>query len=124
MNATPPKGLKVRGRKLWRELHVKYEFDMQEADLVLETCRTLDVIDSLAAEVATAGVMVAGSQGQLVLNPAIAELRQTQASFARLVTSLNLDSAEVGGGILTATTVRAKIAANARWSKSKEVRRA
>lgn len=59
-----------------------------------------------------------------MLNPAIAELRQTQASFARLVTSLNLDSAEVGGGILTATTVRAKIAANARWSKSKEVRRA
>ena len=124
MNATPPKGLQVRGRKLWKELHVKYEFDAQEADLLLETCRTLDVIDSLAAVVATAGVMVAGSQGQLVLNPAIAELRQTQASFARLVTSLNLDSAEVGGGILTATTVRAKTAANARWSKSKEVRRA
>lgn len=114
-----PKGLQARGRALWRELNGKYEFDPQEVDLVLEVCRTLDTIDALAAAVAGAGVMIVGSQGQPVINPAVAELRQQQAGFARLMTSLNLGSAEAGAGIVSATSVRARTAANARWSKVK-----
>ena len=119
----PKHGLKARGLGLWTQLHETYEFDPQETNLVIEVCRTLDTIDTLAASVAKDGTMVLGSQGQMVLNSAVAELRQQQAAYARLVTMLNLDAAESGSALLTATSASASAAANARWSKVKRAQR-
>jgi hypothetical protein len=107
---------------VWRDLSTKFEFDEQESDLLLETCRTLDTIDALSAAIDSDGLMVAGSQGQSVLNPAIAERRQQQAAFARLLTMLNLGEAESGSSVAKLTSVKAKTAANARWSRSKAAR--
>ena len=112
-------GLKARGLGLWTQLHDTYEFDPQETNLVVEVCRTLDTIDTLAASIEKDGTMVLGSQGQMVLNSAVAELRQQQAAYARLVTMLNLNAAESGSALLTATSASASAAANARWSKVK-----
>lgn len=114
----PPRSLKVRGRKLWREITATFEFDAQEMPLLLEVCRTLDTIDDLSAAVEADGTMTTGSQGQKVVNPAVAELRQQQASFGRLLTMMNLDAAAAGSSIAKLTTVRAKTAANARWKRS------
>lgn len=119
-----PDGLGLRGRQLWDDLTATYGFDAGEEDVLLEACRTLDTIDSLAAAIERDGVMITGSQGQLVLNSAIAEQRQQQAAFARLWVALNVGSAESATAILSATTVRARAAANARWSRSKGVRSA
>ena len=115
----PKHGLKARGLGLWTQLHETYEFDPQETNLVIEVCRTLDTIDTLAASIKKDGTMVLGSQGQMVLNSAVAELRQQQAAYARLVTMLNLNAAESGSALLTATSASASAAANARWSKVK-----
>ena len=115
----PKHGLKARGLGLWTQLHDTYEFDPQETNLVVEVCRTLDTIDTLAASIEKDGTMVLGSQGQMVLNSAVAELRQQQAAYARLVTMLNLNAAESGSALLTATSASASAAANARWSKVK-----
>ena len=119
-----PKGLGARGTALWTELQETMEFDPQEEALLLETCRTLDTIDSLATSVDVDGVMIQGSQGQKVLNPAVGEMRQQQQSYARLVTMLNLGSVEGGAQLITATSASAQAAANARWSKVKRAKHA
>lgn len=119
-----PKGLGARGAALWAELQDALEFDAQEEALLLETCRTLDTIDALAASVDAVGVMIQGSQGQQVLNPAVGELRQQQQSYARLVTMLNLGDVENGAQIISATSASAQAAANARWSNVRKAKRA
>lgn len=112
----PPKGLQPRGRKLWKELHARYEFDPHEAEAVLEVCRTLDVIDLLAGAIQRDGAMIMGSQGQMVLNSAVAELRQQRASYARLVAQLNLDGAESGEGMKSPRSASASATAKRRWA--------
>jgi hypothetical protein len=118
-----PEGLGERGSVLWSALQGSMEFDPQEEALLLETCRTLDTIEALALSIDSAGVMIVGSQGQQVLNPAVGELRQQQLSYARLVTMLNLDAVEGGTQLLSATTANAQAAANARWSKVRKAKR-
>ena len=120
--SAPPDALRERGRALWVGLMERLEFDDHELDLLLETCRTLDMIDSLSQLVERDGAMSVGSQGQPVLHPAVAELRQQQAAFSRLVTTLNLGEAEAGGGLAKLTSIQARSAANTRWSKSKAAR--
>lgn len=128
MNAkkpSPPVVLSTRGRKLWRDLHAVFEFDAHETAVVIEACRLLDTIDSLQAAITTDGVMLTGSQGQLVVNGAVAELRQQQLALTRLLTALNLDAATAGGnGVAMQREIssKAKKAADARWSRSKAVR--
>ena len=118
----PPVILRTRGKALWIELQEKFEFDPQDVQLLLETCRTLDVIDSLSQSMDTDGVMIVGSQGQMVLNSAVAELRQQQAAFARLVGHLNLLDAELGQAI-SARSRAAKTAGQARWREGKKATR-
>ena len=106
--------LGARGRAFWDSAQSRWEFDEHEAQVLLEACRTMDTIDVLAESVRADGVMSTGSQGQPVLNGAVQELRQQQASLARLLTQLNLDAAEVGQ-VLSAKQAQAKRAAQARW---------
>jgi hypothetical protein len=112
-----------RGAALWRKLVAKYEFDPQEIELLLETCRTLDRIDDLEKSVSENGVMIEGSQGQKVLNGAVAEMRQQQTGFARLVAQLNLFDAELGQA-LSARSVASKTAGQARWRERTAAKRA
>ena len=109
-----PEVLKERGTALWKAVMGDLEGDVHDEALVLETCRTLDVIDALAAAVESEGVTVTGSRGQVIVNPAVAEMRQQQTSFARLLGQLNLDAAEVGA-MLSARQAAAKRAGQARW---------
>lgn len=118
---SPPEGLGDRGRALWDDLTTTYEFDPHESELLAETCRALDVIEALAVAVERDGVMLTGSKGQPVLNGAVAELRQQQASFARLVGQLNLLDAELGSAI-SAKARAARTTAQARWRERKAVK--
>lgn len=122
MNLILEDSLGVRGRELWDEVQSRYVLDRHDENILVEVCRVLDVIDALNESIAEHGVMVVGSQGQLVMNSAVGELRQQQTSFARLLPLLNLDSDSAGSALATLTSVRAKQAANARWSKVKAAR--
>lgn len=115
---TTPRGLKGRGGKVWRELHELFEFDAHEVPLVLEACRVVTRIDELGAAVVEHGVMVRGSTGQLVVNPAIAEQRQQQLALSRLLKQLGLDEAVEGGAVPSARrSEAARAAAQARWNR-------
>jgi hypothetical protein len=113
-----PDTLGVRGSALWLELQGEYEFDPHEDEILLETCRSLDVIDALAASVEVDGVMLIGSQGQSVLNGAVAELRQQQAAFARLAAQLNLTDADLGS-VISARSAARRASAQKQWRDKK-----
>ena len=117
MNETP-EGLGKRGGALWSSIMSDLEGDVHDVAVVVETCRTLDTIDALAAAVAKHGVTVPGSRGQLTINPAVVELRQQQTSFARLLGQLNLDEAAMGA-VLTARQRSARNAAQQQWRARK-----
>lgn len=117
------KGLGERGQRLWDAIFTEdVEGDQHDQELVLETCRVLDVIDNLAAAVQRDGVTVAGSRGQPVVNPAVAEMRQQQVVFSRLIGQLNLDEAEMGA-LLTARAAAAKRAGQQKWRAMRELKR-
>ncbi len=113
----PPTSLKSRGKKmwraLWRALPSEVEFSDVETAILTEICSILDTIDALELAVETEGVMVTGSQGQLVVNPAIGEKRQQQATLARLIPALHLD--EEASATARKYTQRARSGAAARW---------
>jgi len=108
-----------RGASLWRELHACLEFDVREVALIVEACRTVDIIDELAGAVKADGLMSAGSTGQPVVNPAVAELRQQQAAFARLIGALKFPEDDAAADRFR--TVRAKAGAAARWDRPRAV---
>ncbi len=123
---SPPRVLARRGRALWRALHADLEFDAHESEIVLEACRTADTIDQLQAAVDEQGVTALGSMGQTIVHPAVAEIRQQQASLSRLLTTLNLNAALEGQtgdvAMQRAISAQASAAANARWARSKGAR--
>ena len=120
--APPPRILKTRGRKLWISIHAEFDPNEHETAMIIEVCRTLDTIDTLAASIEKDGMMLVGSQGQMVLNSAVAELRQQQAAYARLLPLLNLDASAAAVPLLTPTQARASHAATVRHAAPKEIR--
>ena len=109
-----PRGLKTRGKHVWRELHAEYSFDeAPEKRLIAEEAsRTADVVDRLQGVVDDVeDLRVRGSQGQPVAMPEVAELRQYRALFVSLLKSLTLPDDEEG---LTRSQL-GKLGAQARW---------
>ena len=86
----PPAGLGQRGARFWRDVQRDYSLDRAELEVLAECCRILDLIDSLRAEVAETGVIVAGSMGQPRVHPAVPQLLAAQALLGRLLRSLAL----------------------------------
>jgi hypothetical protein len=118
LNIPPvPEGIGRRGKAFWVDVQGELEFDAKETELLLELCRVLDTIDLLAESIAADGVMLEGSQGQRVLNAAVAELRQQQAAYARLVTQLNLEGAGTGEAMRSPRAASAAATAKRRWQK-------
>jgi hypothetical protein len=114
-----PKGLKAEGRRLWRQLHMSYDFsDCPEKVIILERdCRTADVIARLQAVVdESQDLRTLGSQKQLVAIPEVPELRQYSALLNTLLKSLMLPvEEEPARGGLTRSQI-GRLGAQARWS--------
>lgn len=82
---------------------------------VLEVAaRTADTIVSLETEIGDGPLMVAGSKGQTIVNPAVVELRMQRVAVASLLRQLAIPEEESWDN-LTASQ-RARKAARARWS--------
>jgi hypothetical protein len=68
MSSEQPAGLGPRGANLWASFAEKYDCSPAEAELFVEACRTLDLLDMHEQQLAAQGLVVKGSQGQPVLN--------------------------------------------------------
>lgn len=120
----PPAGLSTRGAAYWQRVVQVFELDGAELELLHEACRTLDVLDDLAAAVAEQGVTVRGSTKQIRLHPALAEARAQRLALARLLAALELPAEDGSTLVESDATRRGRTAANARWRNERERRSA
>jgi hypothetical protein len=91
-----PAGLKAAGSRLWRQVSADYELDEHEEAILLEACRTRDVLTQLDARARLDGPLLDSPQG-LKAHPAVVEARQQRIVLARLLTSLRLPSGDEAG---------------------------
>lgn len=90
-----PGGLAGSGAALWRSITADYELERHEEAVLLQACRTVDVLDRLAAELAGAGSLVTeGRKGDPVAHPAAVEQRQQSLALARLLASLRIPTGD------------------------------
>jgi hypothetical protein len=87
-----PIGLGAAGRRLWRSLNDEYDFEAHERLLLLQACRTSDMLDVLASAVAEEGVVDAEGE----VSAAAREMRQQGIALARLLAALRLPAGEEG----------------------------
>jgi hypothetical protein len=73
---------------MWRAFDARYEFSPAEEQLLIEACRTLDLLDALEGDLLDRGLTVSGSRGQPVQNPSIPTLGQHRAVLTRLLAAL------------------------------------
>lgn len=86
-----PKSLGARGSSLWVTATNKFEFSSEDLLILEEAARCADRIEALEGQIADLGIMVVGSQGQDVINPAVPESRQQQIALQRLLRALHLE---------------------------------
>ncbi|CCH77738.1 hypothetical protein BN12_220016 [Nostocoides japonicum T1-X7] len=110
----PPAGLGTRGRRFWRSTLSSFELSDAEILVLEEACRTLDDLDRLEEMVAQHGPSVKGSQGQVVVNPALTEARGQRAILHRLIAALQLPDLD-DRPMPSSTSMRSQKAAQVRW---------
>ena len=114
MKVSAPKGLAVKGKRVWKDVTSKYELRTDELDILEDICRESDLIDRLEADLVGAELMVKGSQGQDVANPLVGEVRQHRATKKSLWASLKLPDDAAGAGAVN----QQRDAANTRWAEA------
>lgn len=117
-----PAGLRARGRRYWDSVIGEFDLTATELELLRETCRTLDDLDSLERAVRRDGVTVQGSTGQTRAHPALAEIRGLRVVLSRLAAQMQLPDEE-GAAVPSAASLRAQKAANDRWAGVRQLRR-
>lgn len=118
-----PAGLGNRGRRLWSATVLEFTLRADELATLTELCRTVDSLDRMEAEVQAAPLLVEGSKGQWRPHPLLAEIRGARQVLAQLSRLLGLsDVADVDEDEEPRPTprqVRARRAAEARWSRGR-----
>jgi hypothetical protein len=89
-----PGGLADSGTRLWESVADGYDLDVHEQLLLLQACRTADLLDRLAEESGRGRLTVKNAKGEEVTNPVITEHRQQSLVLARLLASLRMPSGE------------------------------
>jgi hypothetical protein len=83
------RGLRASGRRLWSSVLDDYELEEHERAMLLEACRSLDLLDELDKAVRRDGAVVSSPQGERA-HPAAVEARQQKIALARLLAALRL----------------------------------
>lgn len=124
-----PRTLEAAGKKLWQEIAGEYELRPDEYRILEDACREADLVDVMAKAQRAEPLLIEGSQGQMVLNPLVSELRQHRATVSTLLAKLklpDLPESDAGGGsgdgdpaptLGNDRAAKARTAANARWSR-------
>lgn len=112
----PPTDLGEAGAALWSSIVPAYELRPDELRMLADACREADLVARLDADLEEASLMVTGSQGQRVINPLIAEVRQHRTVLAGLLRSLKLPDSPAGAKQKAQqVSEAARAAARSRW---------
>lgn len=90
-STSAPEGLSEPGASLWVSVLAEYELERHEELLLLEACRTVNLLDDLAGSVEAEGHMLDGK-----VHPAAVEMRQQRIALARLLAALRLPAGDDG----------------------------
>lgn len=88
-----PSGLQAGGKRLWKQVLDQFELSEHEEAVLLQACRTADVLDRLQAVIDAGDVVVQSPQG-MKANPAIVEFRQQALTLAKCMASLRIPMGE------------------------------
>lgn len=94
---TPQLG--AAGREFWTAIVGDYGLSPSEFQILSQICKTLDILSELDIAINENGVMIGGSKGQLVCNPAITEARGQRVTLHRLIAALAIPD-DAGNRIL------------------------
>ncbi|MEV6398153.1 hypothetical protein AB0M39_25845 [Streptomyces sp. NPDC051907] len=89
-----PDGLEESGTRLWESVAGEFDLDVHEQLLLLQACRTADLLDRLSLQACRAPLTVENAKGDKVANPLVTEHRQQSLVLARLLASLRMPSGE------------------------------
>jgi len=110
------------GRALWRaiiaDVREGFALDSRETMLLERACTTADHIAALEAVIASDGPTATGSRGQVIVHPALCELRQQKLTLLRLLGALDF-GADAGEESLSSR--RASNAAQSRWNRKANI---
>ncbi|MGW6905677.1 hypothetical protein [Streptomyces sp. NPDC054940] len=94
MGQEVPSGLGESGLALWESVAGKFGLEVYEQQLLLQACRSADLLDRLAEQAAASGLSVTNAKGDVVTAPWITEHRQQSANLARMIASLRIPDEE------------------------------
>jgi hypothetical protein len=118
----PPSDLRASGRALWLDVRAEFALGPDEVGALREACRTADELDDLRSALAGQPMTVAGSTGQQVAHPLLAELRRHREVLAKLLERLNLPAGDEDAGSTPAHR-KAQRAAQQRWRDRQAVKK-
>jgi len=125
MTKRAPAGLGAAGKSLWSSILADvgdgWRLDARELHLLARACRTADELEALQAVVDRDGVTVAGSRGQVIAHPALAEARQLRLVQLRLLSALEMVDPQAAKRSATPAQARARRAAEVRWAPHRDV---
>lgn len=110
-----PKNMGVAGLALWRKVTGAYTLRSDELRVLEDACREVALVDRIERELAASDLMISGSQGQLVINPLVSEVRQHRATLSALLRQLKLPDEDAPVEV-ESRSARARDAAKSRWS--------
>jgi hypothetical protein len=117
----PPGELGSAGRALWRRLHGALDeglrFSVHELEVLERACVLADREERLRT-LLDDGLTIAGSRGQTILHPAVAELRLVEAQLVGLLQRISLE--DTAGQVQTPRHRRAVRAARTRWDRERD----
>lgn len=91
-----PDGLGDEGRKLWRDIVGTFDVseDPHKRRVLLDACKTADLIERLEVAMAGEPLTAKGSMGQLVIHPLIAQAQSARTQLSQLLDRLRFAEAE------------------------------
>ncbi len=116
MKERMPAGLK-RSATLWKSTTTTYQLRPDELRMLEDCCREMDLIDRLQGLIDKQGLTVAGSMGQVVIHPAVQEIRQHRNVLKQMLAKLALPDPTAQPKPVSGSD-KARVVAHARWSRS------
>jgi len=86
----PPAGLKVAGKRLWRDVLAEFVPNAAELALLEQLCLTVDELAEMKADLSEMGLVVMGSRNQPRTNPLIPVIAAHRKLVDQLVTALGV----------------------------------
>ncbi len=122
-----PVGLGADGEALWSrivaDLDDSWELDERELALLEEAAKTADELAVLGEALDREGMTVTGSRGQVVLHPAVGEIRQMRTLLLRLLGALELADPVEALKSATPEQARKRRAATSKWAREQRALR-